>query len=241
MAQTLPDPCDTAGSEPDRRIASPGGRWAKAPTKRSQWHTAVDGQQDPKAAPGQSILGLSTRGFTVATGYVATGLLAFTLIIGPANLLFGRRNPVSSYLRRDVGMWTAIVSVVHVIYGLQVHRPIGDVLRYFLGEDGRPLTNSFGLANWSGLGATVVVMGLLAISSDRALRKLKARRWKRIQRMNYALLALVLAHAFFYGALVRTNSPYTLALLLSTAAVVVAQSVGIGLWRRDRNPHVRAS
>ncbi|MBI2873596.1 MAG: hypothetical protein HYY09_00770, partial [Firmicutes bacterium] len=61
------------------------------------------------------------RRFTVATGYIATGLLALTLLIGPANLLLCRRNPVNSYLRRDVGTWTAVFSVVHVIYGLQVH------------------------------------------------------------------------------------------------------------------------
>lgn len=43
--------------------------------------------------------------FTTATGYVALGLLALTLLIGPANLMLSRRNPVSSYLTRDVGMW----------------------------------------------------------------------------------------------------------------------------------------
>ena len=32
--------------------------------------------------------------FTVATGYVATGLLAFTLLVGAANLLLRRRNPL---------------------------------------------------------------------------------------------------------------------------------------------------
>lgn len=47
--------------------------------------------------------------FTTATGYLATGLLAFTLLIGTANLLLHRRNPMSSYLRRDAGTWTAIV------------------------------------------------------------------------------------------------------------------------------------
>lgn len=46
----------------------------------------------------------------MATGYVALGLLAFTLLIGPANLLLRRRNPVSNYLRRDAGAWTAISS-----------------------------------------------------------------------------------------------------------------------------------
>lgn len=50
------------------------------------------------------------RQFTVATGYIATGLLTLTLLIGPANLLLRRRNPVSSYLRRDVGTWTVLTS-----------------------------------------------------------------------------------------------------------------------------------
>src|SRR5262245_12872292 len=48
------------------------------------------------------------RQVTLGTGYLALGLLGLTLLIGPANLLLRRRNPVSNYLRRDVGMWTAI-------------------------------------------------------------------------------------------------------------------------------------
>src|SRR5918994_1633869 len=47
------------------------------------------------------------RRMTTASGYVALALLALTLLLGPANLLLRRRNPVSSYLRRDVGAWTA--------------------------------------------------------------------------------------------------------------------------------------
>jgi sulfoxide reductase heme-binding subunit YedZ len=182
-----------------------------------------------------SFLGLSIRGFTVATGYVATGLLVFTLLIGPANLLLRRRNPVSSYLRRDAGTWTAIVSVVHVIFGLQVHERLSNFLNYFVAPDGSPLTNSFGLGNWTGLAALVIVAGLLALSSDAALRKLKAKNWKRLQRLNYALFALVIAHAFFYGAGARTGSPYTLLLLLSVNAVFFAQAVGVWLYGRRRS------
>jgi sulfoxide reductase heme-binding subunit YedZ len=173
-----------------------------------------------------------TQRFTVATGYLATGLLALTLLIGPANLLLRRRNPVSSYLRRDVGTWTAIFSVVHVFFGLQVHDELRNFLNYFVAPDGRVLTNSFGLGNWTGLAATVIVMGLLALSSNFALRKLKAGPWKWLQRLNYALFALVVAHAFFYGALLRRQSPYTLLLLLSVIAVVVGQALGVWLWRR---------
>lgn len=174
--------------------------------------------------------------FTTATGYVALGLLALTLLLGPANLLLRRRNPVSSYLRRDAGIWTAIVSVVHVIVGFQVHgppAPLGErMLRYFFAPDGSPLTNAFGLGNWTGLAATVIVVGLLAISSDFALRKLKPRTWKWLQRLNYALFALVIAHAIYYGALLRVTSPSTLLLGLAVIAVFVGQAAGVWLWRR---------
>jgi methionine sulfoxide reductase heme-binding subunit len=174
--------------------------------------------------------------FTTATGYVATGLLALTLLIGPANLLLRRRNPVSSYLRRDVGTWTAIISVVHVIVGFSVHGPAAPlaerVLAYFFAPEGRPLTNSFGLGNWTGLAATVIVVGLLALSSNFALRKLKARPWKWLQRLNYALFVLVVMHALFYSAGMRAGSPYTLLLLFSVIAVCAGQGVGVWLWRQ---------
>jgi DMSO/TMAO reductase YedYZ heme-binding membrane subunit len=51
------------------------------------------------------------------------------------------------------------------------------------------------------------VVGLLALSSDFALRKLKAGPWTWLQRLNYALFALVIAHAIYYGALSRVMSP----------------------------------
>jgi methionine sulfoxide reductase heme-binding subunit len=256
-----------SGAVPQQRARGAGapmghGRDQPGPTRHGSDQTGPTGHSDDQAGPmehggeqpgptghgrdqpassgeppGDFFLGLSSRRFTVATGYLATGLLAFTLLIGPANLLLRRRNPVSSYLRRDAGMWTVIFSVVHVIYGLQVHGQLRNALDYFV-VDGRPLTNSFGLGNWTGLAATVIVVGLLALSSDSALRKLKAGPWKRLQRLNYALFALVIAHAFFYGALLRTNSPYTLLLLLSVIAVFVGQAVGVWLWRRR---HARTS
>jgi sulfoxide reductase heme-binding subunit YedZ len=170
------------------------------------------------------------RQSTVATGYLALGLLALTLLIGPASLLLRRRNPVSSYLRRDVGTWTAIASVLHVVLGFRVHGT-GQVLDYFV-RDGAPLLNSFGLGNWTGLAALVIVVMLFALSTDSALRELKASTWKDLQRLNYILFVLVILHAFFYGALLRTASPFTVLLLVTVIAVVIGQSVGIWLWRR---------
>jgi len=175
--------------------------------------------------------------FTVASGYLALILLAATLLLGPANLVFRRRNPISTYLRRDVGIWTAVLTIVHVMSAALIHVSHGSglpaaVLHFFVTEDGRLLTNSFGLGNWTGLAATVIALALLATSSDVALRTLKARPWKLIQRLNYAVFALIILHAFFYGALLRMNSPFSRLLVLSVGIVCVGQTVGIWLWRR---------
>jgi len=185
------------------------------------------------------------RGFfltrvTVATGYVATALIGLTLLIGPANLLLRRRTPISSYFRRDVGTWTAIFSLVHVVVGWQLHADgqIRAMLNYFFTADGLPMADNFGLGNWTGLAATVIVVVLLALSTDGALRDLKAKTWKDLQRLNYTLFALVVLHVFFYGALLRMTSPYTVLGILTVIAVVVGQGVGIWLWRRR---HARAT
>jgi len=179
----------------------------------------------------------SMQQLTVATGYLALGLLAVTLLLGPANLVLGRRNPISTYLRRDVGIWTAFFSIVHIVCAVLVHTGPGRglvsaFLHFFVANDGSLLTNSFGWGNWTGLAALVIALGLLATSNDIALRTLKARPWKWLQRLNYALFLLVILHAFFYGAFLRLTSPFTLLLLLSAIAVFAGQSVGIWLWRR---------
>jgi len=180
----------------------------------------------------------SDSGFSIAqlaspTGDVALVLLALTLLIGPASLVLRRRSPPHTYLRRDVGTWTAIWSVVHVVVGFQGHtQGAFGFVRYFF-ADGEPRIDSFGLGNWTGLAATVIIVLLLVLSTDRYLRELKSRPWKVLQRLNYALFALVVLHAIFYGALRRMTSPFTLILIATTIAVLVGQAVGIWLYRRN--------
>jgi len=94
------------------------------------------------------------------------------------------------------------------------------------------LANSFGLGNWTGLAATVIALVLLVTSNDAALRRFKATPWKWLQRLNYAVFVLVVAHAFFYGAFLRMSSPFTQLLILSIVSVIVGQAVGVWLWRR---------
>jgi hypothetical protein len=78
-----------------------GGRHGDSPQ-------AVGGSRmDPTGHEATNEGGVQNQAFimrvTTATGYIALGLIALTLLIGPANLLLRRRLPVSNYLSRDVG------------------------------------------------------------------------------------------------------------------------------------------
>lgn len=119
------------------------------------------------------------------------------------------------------------------VFASQLHGRgrISNFLDYIITSGGSPRLNSFGLGNWTGLAALVIVVALLAMSSDAALRKLKAQPWKWLQRLNHALFGLAILHALFYGALLRMTSPFTLLLNLSLIAVFIGQGVGVWLWR----------
>jgi methionine sulfoxide reductase heme-binding subunit len=176
---------------------------------------------------------------TIATGYLATALLAFTLLVGPLNLLLRRANPLSSYLRRDLGIWVVIFAAIHVVLAFrEAYRGAFSFVGFFV-ADGAPITSSFGVGNWTGLAALAIGAGLLAISTTRAVRELGPARWKSLQRLNYTVFGLVLVHATCYGALQRTSSPFTVLLFSIAATVMLGQLAGIWLWRRRRSASAR--
>jgi methionine sulfoxide reductase heme-binding subunit len=175
--------------------------------------------------------GTRTQRLSIATAYVALALLALTLLIGPWRVLRRRPLPLSSDLRRDTGIWTAIVSLVHVVVGLQVHLG-GRIAHYFLEASGSgsgtgaPRTDDFGFANHTGLAATLVVILLLALSNDRSLRWFGPRRWKALHRSAYALFALVVAHALLYQDVEDRAEPVVWLFGLAVTAVVALQLAG---------------
>jgi|Tabmets5t2r1_1033131.scaffolds.fasta_scaffold04695_4 sulfoxide reductase heme-binding subunit YedZ len=164
---------------------------------------------------------------SIATGYAALALLAFTLSVGPLRALRGRRLPLSIHLRRDAGICTAVVGLTHVVLGLQVHHG-GAIQRYFTTLD------RGGLANWIGLAATLLLVLLLGLSSDLAIRRLGSRRWKRLQRLAYALFALVVAHTILYQLIEERAVALVGAAAAVTGATVALQLAGAR--RRARRP-----
>ena len=172
--------------------------------------------------------------WSMATAYVGLTLVGGSLAIGPLNVLARRRNPVSSDLRRDVGIWGGMLCVAHGFVGLQVHMSH----RYLYWWRLDPLTSpfalrfdAFGLTNLAGAFAVLLSVLLLSLSNDRSLRWLGARTWKRWQRWNYALFALVVGHGIIYQLLEKRDLPFVLLFATLAAPVFIAQYAGFR--RRD--------
>jgi sulfoxide reductase heme-binding subunit YedZ len=179
---------------------------------------------------------------SLATAYPSLALLAASLVIGPWHVLRGRAYPVSTDLRRDVGIWAAILGVIHVVAGSQVHQR-GRFWLYFVHPGGRlgglsPRHDAFGLANYTGLGATLVLALLVCLSNDRSLRRLGIQRWKGLQRWNYAGFALVAAHGIVYQLIERRQPLLVAAHAAVVAGVVAVQVTG---FRRRRAREVARS
>lgn len=175
--------------------------------------------------------------WSMSTAYVSLLLLGGTLLTGPLNVLHRQRNPVSTDLRRDIGIWSGLVGLAHIAIGWQVH--MGNMLLYFFEED--KLTKKlslradlFGFANYAGLAGGLILVMLLALSNDFSLRKLKAPRWKYWQRWNYLFYGLVVVHGASYQVIESRKLPYPLLLATFILPVVVVQLLGFSHYRKNR-------
>jgi methionine sulfoxide reductase heme-binding subunit len=161
---------------------------------------------------------------SMATAYAGLILLAASLWIGPWNVLRRRHNPVSFDLRRDIGIWTGVLAILHTIIGLTVHLR-GRMWMYFF-KSLHPLklqNTQFGFANFVGLGAALLFLMLLAISNDLSLRMLKTRRWKSLQRWAYGAFLLTLAHGIAYQVIEKRHVVWVVVFAGVVVAVAAAQ------------------
>jgi sulfoxide reductase heme-binding subunit YedZ len=179
------------------------------------------------------------RRVSIASAYVALALLATSLAVGPWKVLTARPNPVSSDLRRDVGIWSGVAALAHTVVGLQMHLR-GRMWQYFLwppdhASGGIPFRyDRFGFANYTGLAATLIFVLLLALSNDLSLRRLGVHRWKALQRWNYGAMGLVALHAAVYQLIERRSPPGVAVLAALTLTTAALQFAGYRRLRRAR-------
>lgn len=167
---------------------------------------------------------------TYSSGYLSIFLLAFSLLLGPFNLMLKLKNPLSTYIRRDIGIFGGILGVVHSVVGLFMHFT-GRPWLYFVKEVGESFAirfGNFGLANYTGLFGTLILILLLVISNDYYVGKLKSVKWKNLQRFTYLMFILVIAHSVFYR-LNAGNEDLIFYLYLPLFLVVLVFQL-VGIW-----------
>jgi methionine sulfoxide reductase heme-binding subunit len=174
---------------------------------------------------------------SMATAYTALILLGGTLLTGPINVLKSRPNPISTDLRRDLGIWSAIIGIVHTAVGLTVHMS-GKFWLYFVYSANEthllPIRfDFFGFANYTGLIATLILAFLLALSNDLSIRILGGKCWKNLQRWNYGLYVLVVLHASTYQLVEKRQLPYPILFALLVVVVIVIQWAGFRRRKRQ--------
>lgn len=172
---------------------------------------------------------------SMGTAYTGLLLMAIALTIGPYQVLTNRRNPVSSYVRRDFGIWAGLIGVAHVIVGLQVHMG-GKFWLYFVypPDEWHPIpvrVDPFGLTNHAGLVILLILLLLLSLSNNASLRKLGAGRWKRLQQLAYVAAILTVAHGVIYQVLEERSLPFVALLAVIVLAAAACQIAG---YRRRR-------
>jgi sulfoxide reductase heme-binding subunit YedZ len=163
---------------------------------------------------------------SIGTAYAALFLTAATVLLGPFHVLRRKPNPVSFDLRRDLGIWAGISGLAHTAAGLNVHLR-GRMWLYFVDTQHHARRDAFGLGNYTGAVAALVLVLLLALSNDVSLRKLGPRRWKSLQRWAYAAIVLTAAHAIAYQQIEKRIWVFQLVLYIVFGIVLVLQLAGV--------------
>jgi sulfoxide reductase heme-binding subunit YedZ len=170
-----------------------------------------------------------------ASAYPALILISTTLVIGPLKVIRRKRLPVSIDLRRDFGIWAGMTGAFHAGVGQFVHLR-GRPWLYYIYENWReehwlPVRHDlFGLANYSGLLALLVLLLLLATSNDASVRKLGSPGWKKLQRWNYACFPLTAIHTFVYQRGIESQPwPFLTTAIATVALTLIVQYRGFQL------------
>lgn len=177
-----------------------------------------------------------TVGVSLGTAYAAYVFLALALVVGPWTMWRRRPLPVSSYLRRDFGIWAAVFAVLHTIIALQVNPEVFFWNFFFYPGSENPVfpirLDFFGIANHLGLISALLLLFLLCLSSDLALRTLRAKRWKRLQRWAYLAAAITLSHGVMYLFMGQRTGEFVIMFLVISGIALTAQLWGVVTTKR---------
>lgn len=179
------------------------------------------------APPGTGLARIS-----LASAWLSLLAISAALALGPLRLLAGGEPMLNSMARRDLGIWAALTGLLHLYAGTVESMNTAYLGHYVAGEASRQQ-----LFNWGaslGFAAGLLLLMLLLLSSNLALRLLGVRWWKRLQRLAYAMLLLTAVHGLLFQLLERRAAWAVLLLVLASAGLAMLQLLAWRRWRDGR-------
>jgi len=172
---------------------------------------------------------------SVATGSTAVLLLGTTLCIGPIRRFrSGRAGPVHLPTRRVIGVWSAVVAWVHVVFGVTIHAAGWRIWVPFthLWESQGKL-RILAAAMFLGLSAALTLAIVAAASNSHSLRRLGARRWKHLQRLTYVAAGLIALHVIGMQIQEDRDARHAGMMIAGLLTVAGIQVAGVVYTRRN--------
>ena len=84
----------------------------------------------------------------------------------------------------------------------------------------------FGLANYTGVLSALLIIAPLATSNDLSFRAFGSRKWKELQRLNYAAFALVAVHSIAYLEIEMQRPPFVTVVAVCILTALCLQTAG---------------
>ena len=167
---------------------------------------------------------------SILTAWQFLLLLAVVLLIGPVRLLRTGRVRKNMYLRRDFGIWAGITGLMHLFAGLGESMTPAYFLEFVNAAGEAAAAYRQPLFMWAtivGLVIGVMVLLLLTLSNDAAMRRFGIRWWKRLQRGSYGIFALTAVHAVAFQMLEGRARWAMVATALLIGLVVAVQCAAV--------------
>jgi len=173
-------------------------------------------------------LGAERSVTNAAFAYASLVLLSVSLILGPLSTLAPLPLQKLMPMRREIGVWSFFLALVHVIVLFYGHN--WNVVRFFI----TPLDGGaweinlapWGIGNYLGLGALVIAAALAAISNDWSFRALGLSSWKHLQQLSYTLFALSAFHTLVYLPVAKRAPAFWAVFWILTVLTIGFQIIG---------------